>query len=642
MQQWHYQQQRPGDTTREPIQGEFFATEAITNSAEALVREGIQNSLDARRNGHAVKVRIHLSGPEVVVPAEDLAPFLKEGWPHLQAPRNGLREPPSPDSSCPYLTFEDFGTTGLEGEPAQWHKVAGQKNGFFAFFRAEGYSDKAELDRGRWGVGKTVFPRASRISTFWGLTVRASDGGKGLLMGRAILKSHQLGDQRFVPDGYFGVRQESGLTLPVGDEEVLSRFCEMFGLERRTEPGLSIVVPWYDAEGITPTALLEAVVRGYFVPILSGDLAVVIVDPDGTPHELSADRLLPAVREVGGQLAADMVPLIELAAWGRQAIGQSRFTTLNRPPETGALRWDEALMPAGQLPGLRTSLEAGQRIAIRVPLPVREKGRPLVWSFFDVYLVRDGTDDRARPVFVREGIIVSDVRSPLTRNTRALVVVDDKPLATLLGDSENPAHTQWQKDGSNYKGKYTYGEANIRFVVNSVHEIVRLISGANQEADRSLLVDLFSLPAAPGDPDAVRTRGRAPTPEPDGPVQPPPPVNPPEPRLRSYRVSRIRGGFTVSAGDGPPPDALEIRAAYDVRRGSALGKWNRADFLFVRAPIRIEEDEGVEIVEHADNRIVVQVTAPEFRLSVTGFDENRDLYVRVRETEVATDADTQA
>ena len=39
---WHFMLQRPGETTREPIQGEFFATEAISNTAAALVREGNQ------------------------------------------------------------------------------------------------------------------------------------------------------------------------------------------------------------------------------------------------------------------------------------------------------------------------------------------------------------------------------------------------------------------------------------------------------------------------------------------------------------------------------------------------------------------------------------------------------------------------
>lgn len=35
---WPFNQPKPGDKNREPVLGEFFATEAITNPAEALVR----------------------------------------------------------------------------------------------------------------------------------------------------------------------------------------------------------------------------------------------------------------------------------------------------------------------------------------------------------------------------------------------------------------------------------------------------------------------------------------------------------------------------------------------------------------------------------------------------------------------------
>lgn len=51
---WHFNTRRPCDKAREPIQGEFFATDDISNPGEALVREGIQNSLDARHNGEKV------------------------------------------------------------------------------------------------------------------------------------------------------------------------------------------------------------------------------------------------------------------------------------------------------------------------------------------------------------------------------------------------------------------------------------------------------------------------------------------------------------------------------------------------------------------------------------------------------------
>ena len=114
-------------------------------------------------------------------------------------------------------------------------------------------------------------------------------------------------------------------------------------------------------------------------------------------------------------------------------------------------------------------------------------------------MVRDGTEDRGHPVFIREGIIVSDIRSPLNRGVRSLVIVEDAPLASLLGDSETPAHTQWQKDGSNYRGKYTYGPENLSFMIISVSEIVRLINEQEQEADR-VPGSGDTIPGVPGTP----------------------------------------------------------------------------------------------------------------------------------------------
>lgn len=268
MPKWYFLPQRPGDTTREPIQGEFFSTEAISNTAEALVREGNQNSLDAGRDGAKVRVRLFLTGPGGgAATPEKIKPYLDGAWAHYQANQNGLRDVPAETDGCPYLVFEDFGTTGLSGDPLQWHKQEGVKNGFFTFFRAEGQSDKEQGDRGRWGVGKFVFPRSSRISTFWAVTVR-QEARPRLMMGRAILKSHAIGDKRFVPDGYFGEEKElSGserIIAPIEDAKVIDAFCATFGLARKGEPGLSIVVPWYDPE-ITQAALLRAVIEDYFL-----------------------------------------------------------------------------------------------------------------------------------------------------------------------------------------------------------------------------------------------------------------------------------------------------------------------------------------------------------------------------------------
>jgi hypothetical protein len=117
---WNFMEQRPGETTREPIQGEFFATEAISNTAAALVREGNQNSLDAGRDGEKIRVRLYLSGTDGKAAApEKIAPYLDGAWPHYRAKQNGLRDAPSEGERCPFLVFEDFGTSGLAGDPMQ-------------------------------------------------------------------------------------------------------------------------------------------------------------------------------------------------------------------------------------------------------------------------------------------------------------------------------------------------------------------------------------------------------------------------------------------------------------------------------------------------------------------------------------------
>lgn len=640
MPKWFFKKHRPGDTTREPIQGEFFANEAISNSAEALVREGVQNTLDANPNGQPADVRIRLSGAEGALAAEKIAPYVDGVWPHLQAKQNGLHEPPASATPCLYLLFEDFGTTGLEGNPGQWRKEAGLKNGFFNFFRAEGHSDKEETDRGRWGVGKTVFPRASRVSTFWGLTVRASDK-KRLLMGRTILKSHQVGEDLFVPDGYFGNGEEEKLTLPVDDAEFIGKFCEVFGLQRKEEPGLSLVIPWYDPEDLTLDALLQAVVYGYFYPILTGELNVSVTGTDGRTHQLTAATLLSAVRARGGELAEGMAPVIELAIWTRDT-GKSEIKTLRRPPEGGALRWSPDLMPDELVVEIRKKLQAGEKIPVRVPMPVREKKKAVSWSFFDVFLVRDGTEGRGRPVFVREGIIIPDVRGRTTRGIRALVVVEDKPLATMLGDAENPSHTQWQKECSNYKEKYLFGPSNIEFVSNAVAEIVRLVTETEQEADPAVLIDLFSLPAEPETPGTVKTKAKKPKPdEGKGPTDD---KDLPERKPRSFRVQKISGGFRITRGEegAPTPAMLDIRVAYDVRRGNPIRKYDKVDFDLNRSPIRLGDQDGIEVVSRGLNSMLLKVLKHDFRVSVTGFDENRDLYVKVLAREEETDADQPA
>src|SRR2546423_1699376 len=60
--QWHFNRRRACDRMRDSANDAFFTAESLENLSEALVREGIQNSLDAaqRSEGNVRQVRVRI------------------------------------------------------------------------------------------------------------------------------------------------------------------------------------------------------------------------------------------------------------------------------------------------------------------------------------------------------------------------------------------------------------------------------------------------------------------------------------------------------------------------------------------------------------------------------------------------------
>lgn len=627
---WHFRKHLPAEPVRNPIQGEFFSTEAIPNAAEALVREGIQNSLDAKDGGQ-VRVRIYLSGTEAALKAQDILEFTEGLQQHLDAPENGLQMAPNPTEACEFLVFEDFGTTGLNGSPAQLYADDAAKNGFYMFFRAEGLSEKDTKDRGRWGVGKTVFPRASRAGAFFGLTVQ-SDGNRRLLMGRGTMKFHKTADGcHFTSDGYFGEREgEDDLTRPVADAEATRRFGERFRLTRINEPGLSVVVPWCEPD-VTFDKLKTAAIRGYFFPILSGELTVALESPERT-DVLTGPDIVEAAEAIGGSTGKDLAASIELAKWGL-GLTPSDFVALPPPPGTGAMKWEKERVTEAVCAAIRERLASGDALALRVPVIVRPKGQAPQSSHFDIFMKRDDGAEEGRPIFVRGGIIVSDVRSPRNRHLRSLVVIRDGPLATLLGDAETPAHTQWQSV-SHFKDKYTHGPTCLDFVRDSVSRLIRLATEDDQKRDFLLAKEFFSVPdeaEPPSSDDEPDDTSNDKMPKSTLPVSKPRPI----------RIDLIAGGFGLRPGSVlvEPGKRFRVQLAYDVRRGNALKRYSKQDFEVFKGSVRLTEPAvGLDVSDVAGNEFCITVTSPAFALKVIGFDEARDLVVRVTEPRDAAEA----
>ncbi len=171
---------RPGEINVDPIEGEFFNTEAIGSITDALVRESIQNSLDAAQGNEPVTVRFSFfSRPNPGYDANVINNKYIDGLsPHLHAKHSGLQDIPSSAENINYLLIEDYGTRGLEGDVTQYDDLDDdfKKNDFYYFWRNIGRTRKEATDLGRWGLGKTVFQAASRINSFFGITFRNDDG----------------------------------------------------------------------------------------------------------------------------------------------------------------------------------------------------------------------------------------------------------------------------------------------------------------------------------------------------------------------------------------------------------------------------------------------------------------------------------
>jgi hypothetical protein len=647
--EWQFEQKRRSQKARDPMQASFFTNASIDDDTHALVREAIQNSLDAKADiGSTEPVRVRFSIGSHSTSSGIMDRYIpKDAWSHFNAEDNGLSSPPRATDDCRFLVYEDFNTEGLVGDELAFE--AEPKNSFYFFMRAEGQSGKQEGERGRHGIGKYVFPYSSRIRMFIAATVRSSDG-RCLIAGQSVLKSHHVGEKRFTPDGWWGgveqVDADDYFPVPVEDAKLFAQMKADFSLSRKSnQSGLSLVLP-YIQEEVTADKLSEHVISEYFWPILSRQLEVEILEEEHlrlidskSVHENLDQLILP-------EKIDQISPYIALA---HKALTKDDYprVKLHLPDSPSLPKWDKDYLPKEIATTIHEELtKIDGFIRVRCPLYVEKNGltgaEHAETSYFDMFLSKDVTDAARKPEFVREGIIIPEDRVPKVRGYTAMVVISPGALATLLGDSENPAHTEWEKNATKFKGKYKWGPTTIDFVRLSVGKFLNLMNQGDDEEDVAILSDIFYL-NPPKDnvekPVSERKTERRKEQEDE-----PPPPPPPPPRQPSYRLTKSNDGFVVKG----PTEALSttrsylVKVAYDFAGASkarALKQWDKKDFdmsaaKYVNAPTT----EHMSKVVVRGNTVEFESSSSDFKLIVDGFDSRRDIIVDVKSERIADEA----
>ncbi len=615
----------PGEIHVDPVHDEFFKAQDLP---DALVREVIQNSLDARRGSSRVRVRFRFVHGSHALPSSEARKYLGGLREHLEPIAGDLPEGlPSSEEPVPWLLIEDAGTRGLSGRPdvdPELTRDESSKNDFYFFWRNIGRTVKGELDRGRWGLGKAVFPIASRIRTIFGLTTRAEDGRR-LLLGQSVLKTHVHDGHRCDPYGFFGVRRRDDFMLPIEEPELVEQFIRDFGLQR-TEPGLSVVVPWYRQEDLPFEAIAAAVLRQYFYPVIRGDLVVHLEDEarsetiDAQSIEAVAARVLPG---------ADSID--RLSALTRWAVTQGTTSLEMLEPQAAdrAPKWGPEVIGERRLRSLRERLESGERLAIRVPVAVKRLRSRAASTHFDIFMEKDESVSRGEHHHLRRGITIPDIRTPRDKPIRALLVVDDEKLSTLLGDAENPAHSDWSERADRVRTHYDHGAWTVRFVKNAIPSIASILLLPPGGRVRDFLRDFFALEIDGSEEQkggagtqAGRDRGGEVIAETPEPVE----------SRSSIELRQISGGFVFEGERGRVGRQMRAELAYRTPTGNPFRKYDSLDFDLANGGIEVEA-EGAEIVRREGNVVELRTTAEQFHLACSGFDPRRDLVVRVTESE---------
>jgi hypothetical protein len=274
----------------------------------------------------------------------------------------------------------------------------------------------------------------------------------------------------------------------------------------------------------------------------------------------------------------------------------------------------------------RSRFAAGQIVSVRIrlALPMRKGGTEV--GEFDVYVQRRPDGQPGESYYVREGMTLPAIRSEASRRgVQGLVLVDRGPLAQLLGDTEGPAHEDWNESAELPDAIWKRGwKGRVRFVRRVVDDLVELLTTRDAKPDFDALRQFFGVrPVTPSRPRDRNTGGEE-----------PPPIDPIPPSMPTwFQVSARAGGVRLGRRAEVPMPAqprLRVSMAYDLARGNPLDYWTRLDFdLRTGRHARVSVAEGVWLDTLEGNVLLLRDLEEHFVVVIEGFDPHRDLFIRI-------------
>jgi len=609
---WHFQRQSKAQVEQEVTQRDQFSNEDVDLS-ETIIRESIQNSLDAAASPSApVRVTYRFLDSGNGLSAGFLKSLVADQLPHARSADLDLEE--FDDDKPAALIIEDFGTTGLTGATYEI-----DNDHFSDFWRRHGKSHKSGKSRGRWGLGKLVYSATSEIGVFFGVTTRKNDPENTYLMGQTVLNLRTHEGHRYPPHGFFATMTSEdpidGLPVPVSDPDLVDRFFGEFQLARKEGPGLSVIIP-FPNRSFRVEKMIGVAVANYFYPLITGQLTLAFDD-----IEVTAANVRELAEKYAKEKFSDIEALFDFVESTHRAADDDLLVL--RETWADDKKLDEDDFDPADLDRMRSKFVNGEIVGVKLPLSLTRKSGEKIKTSFRVFIQKPENLSKGLDIYVRQGLTVSGESKFDARKALGVLIADEGEICNFLGDAENAAHTKWVATAEKLKKNYRTPQDKVRLVRFALRNLYDMLAQDVEEVDKRGLARFFSVPSE------KKVGGKKP---------PSPPPPPPPPRPQRIAISKLAGGFQISAPDAPNPAAypcvVKVRAAYEVVRGNAFAKYSELDFSFEGRALQISTAGECEVRKKDGNRLQVMVRSPDFELRVGGFDETRDLKIDARALEV--------
>ena len=611
---WNFIPTHKGGVQQSNAADNFFREDSA-NMVENLVRENIQNALDAQSGKRPVLVRFSLTS----LP-KDKVDYLKDLLAtgkgsvlshYRQACEESDIEPEDPDfKTATFLIIEDFNTDGLSGDITSSNP---EKGGFATFWRNVGSTNKGKGGNrgGAFGIGKIVNPMASRLQTFFGLTIRNTSKTKDkvagpYLMGQIMLSLHTYAAVRYQAYALWGEVKRQ-IEHPVESGSVMKDFIKATGITRKDEPGLSIVVPFPLSE-FTPKSLSNAAILHYFYPIIEGRLVIEIANGKGEPNTIDGSN----IEELAKGINLEISELIAFTKKAQKAsaklcdIKPAIYRMGNYGDSLGAQKFD-----AAELKTQKDRFLAGEMIAVDVPVETQFKIDKKV-SCSSVKLFLQKTDGKGMDYYIRQGISVyENSRFMPSTPCIALLLADEGEIAELLRKAEGPAHSTWMQRKCRAVKIYEDAQDAIGYVKSLLSAMQGLLGSGIEIDDESILADDF--------PDDIGNEDYDDDDDVDFDIE----GNPAMLELSRDSKGTLTIKATEYADEHAGKDCSLTLYFVSTTRGA---KWRPFDFNLRNMKV---ETQGTSILSR-DKNVMKFNLAPMMEITVYGFDRNKDLKANVK------------